>query len=473
MALEQRLSTKLQQKLVMTPALQLAIKLLQLNRLELEQTIQQEMVENPMLEAREDPAMSMEMDRSEPDRKEADAEERLIDNLDIDSFFSNYFDYQPSNPNMREDSEPPPIEATLSASDTLLDHLAWQLEMSAAQDDRAHDLCEAILGNLDPDGYLRASAEEIAEMGRWEVLEVQRAIGRIQRLDPPGVAASDLRECLWLQLEHVGLEDSLAGLIVRDHMESLTHHRFKEIGRATGEDMDAVASAVGVIRELNPKPGQAYSTEDSHYITPDVYVRKDDGEWVVSINDDGLPKLRVSRLYRQMLQGGKELSDEASEYLQEKMRSALWLIKSFGQRQQTIHKVAESIVKHQQGFLDHGVTALRPMVLRDVADDIEMHESTVSRVVNGKYMHTPQGIVELKYFFHSGLGHASGSDVSSITVKERLKKLIESEDARKPLSDSALAKKLKAGGLQIARRTVAKYREELGIPSSKARRAIR
>lgn len=472
MALEQRLSAKLQQKLVMTPALQLAIKLLQLNRLELEQTIQQEMVENPVLEAGEDPAMNMEMDHSEPDTPAEEPEERLIDNLDVDTFLNNYFDTQPSTPNMSEESEAPPIEATLSSSPSLVDHLGWQLEMGG-HDQNVHELCEAILGNLDPAGYLCASPEEIADMGGWEILEVQRGVAAVQSLDPPGVAAADLRECLWLQLERLELEDTLAGTIVRDHMDSLTSHRFKEIGRACGASMDDVAEAVRLIRELNPKPGQSFVDENPHYITPDVYVRKDDGEWVVSLNDDGLPKLRVSRLYRRMLQGNQELGKEASEYLQEKMRSALWLIKSFGQRQQTIRKVSESIVKHQQGFLDHGVTALRPMVLRDVADDIEMHESTVSRVVNGKYMHTPQGVFELKYFFHSGLGHASGSDVSSITVKERLKKLVESEDSRKPLSDAALAKKLKAGGLQIARRTVAKYREELGIPSSKARKAIR
>lgn len=472
MALEQKLTPKLQQKLVMTPALQLAIKLLQLNRLELEQTIQQEMVENPMLEAREDPALSMEMDHSEPDPAEEPAEDQLIDNLDIDSFFSNYFDYQPSNPNMREEGKAPPIEATLTASETLTDHLVWQLEMSD-KDAQTEEICEAIFGNLEPDGYLGASIEEIAEMGDWPALEVQRALGRVQRLDPPGVAATDLQECLWLQLEHLEAADTLAARIVRDHMDDLQNHRFKDISRATGSSMDEVADAVEVIRELNPRPGQAYSSEEPRYITPDVHVRKDDGEWVVALNDDGLPKLRVSRLYKKMLQGNKKLSDEAAEYLQEKMRSALWLIKSFGQRQQTIRKVSESIVAQQQGFLEHGVTALKPMVLRDVADDIEMHESTVSRVVNGKYMHTPQGIFELKYFFHSGLGHASGSDVSSIAVKERLEKLIESEDSRKPLSDAALARELKASGLKIARRTVAKYREEMGIPSSKARKAIR
>lgn len=467
MALEQRLSAKLQQKLVMTPALQLAIKLLQLNRLELEQTLQQEMVENPLLEDREEPTLSQDQ---EPSRPEAD--ERLVDNLDVDSFFAKYFDYQPTSPNMREQSEAPPLENTLSAPTTLLDHLAWQLEMGGHVGPY-HEICEAVLGNLDDDGYLRASPEEIAAMESWPVLDVQRCIGNVQKLDPPGVAARDLRECLYLQLEQLGCADGLAAVIVRDHIDALTNRRFKEIARELCVDMEALAHAIELIKALNPKPGQSFSSETPQYIVPDVFVRKDDGEWEVTVNDDGLPKLRVSRLYRQMLGRRESLGKEASDYLQDKMRSALWLIKSFGQRQQTIRKVAVSIVKQQQAFLEHGVTALRPMVLRDVAEDIEMHESTVSRVVNGKYMHTPQGIVEMRFFFHSGLGHASGADVSSVTVKEKLKRLIESEDVRKPLSDAALANKLKAGGLQIARRTVAKYREELNIPSSKARRAIR
>lgn len=466
MALEQRLVPRLQQKLVMTPALQLAIKLLQLNRLDLEQTLQQEMVENPLLEEREE---REEAQAAAAEEVEAEGEQ-LIDNLDVDSFFEHYFDAQPSTPNMREEYEGAPLENTLTSGTSLGEHLVWQLEMSEA-DEQASEICQAVIGNLDEDGYLRTTGDEIAAMGPWTWLHVERAIGHVQTFDPCGVGARDLRECLFLQLELLGAADGLAAIMVRDHLDDMTRHRFKEIARAVGVDLEAVAEAMTVIKGLNPRPGAGFNETASQYITPDVFVRKDGDDYVVSVNDDGLPKLRVSRRYRDLLRGNG-VGKETSEYLQEKMRAALWLIRSFGQRQRTIQKVAESIVAHQLAFLDHGVAALRPMVLRDVAEDIEMHESTVSRVVNGKYMHTPQGIFEMKFFFHSGLGHASGADVSSITVKERIRKLVEEEDARKPLSDAALARRLAAGGLQIARRTVAKYREELGIAASKLRRTI-
>lgn len=474
MALEQRLQTRLQQRLVMTPALQLAIKLLQLNKLELEQTLQQEMVDNPVLEEGE-PIGAEELDhpaeREEP-AEESERSEQIIDNLDVDAFFSQYFDYQPTTANMRERGEALPLENTLSRAQSLAEYLGEQLDTSAIDADLP-EICEAVVGNLDGDGYLRAQVDEIAAMGGWDALSVQRAIARVQALDPVGVAGRDLRECLFLQLERLGLAETVAGEIVREHLDDLTAHRFREIARAARCSIDVVADAIEVIRGLNPKPGQAFSTESPRYIVPDVFVRKENGEYVVAVNDDGLPKLRVSRLYKAMLQGGTEMSQDATDYLQDKVRSALWLIKSFGQRQQTIRKVAESIVTHQRGFLDHGVTALRPLVLRDVADDIEMHESTVSRVVNGKYMHTPQGIYEMRFFFHSGLGHASGSDVSSVSVKEKIRRLVTAEDALKPFSDAAIARSLSQGGLQIARRTVAKYREEMGIAASKARRAIR
>ncbi len=475
MALEQKLVPRLQQRLVMTPALQLAIKLLQLNRLDLEQTLQEEMVENPVLEE-ESAAQTVEIESTEAasteEEREEQVEEQVIDNLDVDSFFEKYFDYQPTTANMREQSEAPPLENTLTSTETLSDNLLWQIEMTVMEPEQSQ-ICQVIIGNLDRDGYLRADCTEIAAMMECHPLEVERALARVHALDPTGAGARDLRECLFLQLEKIGLEHDLAGVIVREHMDALQAHRFRDITRATRRDLDDVADAITVIRELNPKPGQAYSSEAPRYIVPDVFIRKDGEEYIVSVNDDGLPKLRVSRLYKQMLSGENNLSKDATEYLQEKVRSALWLIKSFGQRQRTIQKVAESIVAHQRAFLDHGVTALRPMVLRDVAEDIEMHESTVSRVVNGKYMHTPRGTFEMRYFFHSGLGHASGSDVSSVSVKDKIRRLIQDEDARKPLSDAALARCLTDTGLQIARRTVAKYREELGIPASKARRAIR
>jgi RNA polymerase sigma-54 factor len=472
MALQQKLQARLQQRLVMTPALQLAIKLLQLNKLELEQTLQQEMVENPVLEDRND-TEGADRDRVDVEEQVPEpeaAEDQVVDNLDTDAFFEKFFDYQPTTANMREDPEGPSFETNLTAGPSLLDHLMWQLEMADGIGE--HEILQAVLGNLDDDGYMRASVEEVAEMGGWDVLEVERALGQVQCLDPLGVGARDLRECLFLQLEALPLEDDLPVRMVRDQLDAVKAHRFKEIARALHVSVEEVAVAMNVIRGLNPKPGQPFSDESPRYIVPDVYIRHDGEQWAISINDDGLPKLRVSRQYRRMLQADSGVSQEATDYLQDKLRSALWLIKSYGQRQRTISKVAESIVAHQQAFLEHGVTALRPMVLRDVADDIEMHESTVSRVVNGKYMHTPQGIFEMKFFFHSGLGHASGSDVSSVSVKERIRKLIDGEDVRKPLSDAAVAKRLKEGGLQIARRTVAKYREEMNIPASKARRRI-
>ncbi|HJO05473.1 MAG TPA: RNA polymerase factor sigma-54 [Acidobacteriota bacterium] len=477
MALEQRLTARLQQRLVMTPALQLAIKLLQLNKLELEATLQQEMVENPVLEELEELEEPSVAERAEAEAAAEVADtapagtEELGDNFDADEFFSKMFDYQPTTANMYEQGEAPPFENTLTALPSLVDHLLWQLEGTALAPGQ-RPICQAILGNLDESGYLRASCQEIADMGSWSELEVQRVLATVQELDPRGVAARDLRECLYLQLEHLGAERQLPGVIVRDHMEALTAHRFKEIARATHARVDEISDAVDIIRTLNPKPGQEFTSESPRYIVPDVYVRKDGDEYVATVNDDGLPKLRVSRLYRDMLRSDNGLSKQASEYLQEKMRSALWLIKSYGQRQRTIGKVAASILEYQRDFFDHGLVALRPMVLRDVAEDIGMHESTVSRVVNGKYMHTPQGLFEMRFFFHSGLGHASGSEVSSVSVKDKIRKLIESEEARKPMSDAAIANRLREGGLLIARRTVAKYREEMRIPASRARRAI-
>lgn len=478
MALQQKLTQRLSQRLVMTPALQMAIKLLQLNKLELEQTLQQEMVENPILEDSADVASAdadeqsdeQPEDLAERTEEATDGEDQIVDTFDAEALFEKLFDSQPSIPNMREEREGPSFEATLTATPSLLDHLMWQLEMTEL--DGNADIVQAILGNLDDDGYMRANIEEVAAMGEWDPLEVERALATVQSLDPPGVGARDLAECLFLQLEHLGLDDDPAVALLRDHLDDVKAYRFKEIARAMHVRLSDIAEAMEIIRGLNPKPGQAFSDEAPRYIIPDVYIKQDGDEWLVSINDDGLPKLRVSRLYRKMLNPDSGISPEAAEYLQEKLRSALWLIKSYGQRQRTIAKVAESIVTHQAAFMEHGVTALRPMVLRDVAEDIEMHESTVSRVVNGKYMHTPQGIFEMRFFFHSGLGHASGSEVSSVSVKEKIRKLIEAEDARRPLSDAAVAKRLEEGGLRIARRTVAKYREELRIPASKARRRI-
>ena len=472
MALEQKLTLKLQQKLVMTPALQLAIKLLQLNKLELEQMLQQEMVDNPVLEEREEQAAAEEEEGTEPEETTDNEIDSLIDNLDDEAFFAKMFDYQPGSTERREQDDAPPLESTLTREQTLADYLVWQLEVSDLSVEQTA-ICHAVIGNIDPAGFLRAMPAEIAEMGDWPLDRVEAAIQRVQAFDPAGVAALDVRECLLLQLVRLGLGDSLAGFIVRDHLDDFAARRYREITRACHVDLGAVADVADIIRELTPRPGQMFAPGTPHYIIPDVLVFKDDGKYVVQLNEDGLPKLKVSRFYRRMLQSRTGLSNEAARYLQDKLRSALWLIRSFGQRQRTIRKVANSIVMHQQEFLDNGLQALRPMVLRDVAEDIAMHESTVSRVVNGKYMHTAQGIYEMKFFFHSALGHINGSEISSVTVKDKIRRLTDSEDQLRPLSDAAIAECLKASGLRIVRRTVAKYREEMGIPASRSRRAIR
>ena len=407
------------------------------------------------------------------DAGEADPADRdSFDEINIEAYFQEYSDAWPSIPRMSEQIEFAPLENTLAAKPSMVDQLAWQLEMTEGSGPEM-EIGEVIIGNLDEEGYLKASLDEIAAMGPWRPEAVEAALARVQSLDPPGVAARDLRECLLLQLEHLALEDPLPKQLVEEHLDNLTAHRYGEIAKRCRVSLDDVADALEIIKRLNPKPGHVYTSEPARYIVPDVTVVKDGDEYRVVVNDDGLPRLRVSRFYRQMLRSRDKLSKEDSEYLGSKLRSALWLIKSYGQRQRTIRRVAESIVQQQMSFLEEGIAALRPMVLRDVADDIEMHESTVSRVVNGKYMDTPRGIFEMRFFFHSSLGHASGSDVSSVSVKEKIRKIIGSERPSKPLSDARIATALKESGLQIARRTVAKYREEMGISASKARRAIR
>ncbi len=478
MALEQRLVPRLQQRLVMTPALQMAIRLLQLNKLELEDVLQEEMVENPMLEEREDREEGIDATvepaaEAAPEAEEAAPEEvDSFDEINIEAYFQDYYDAQPGTPSMREHRDELLLENTLADRPTMEEQLGWQLEMSHTTE-LEMKIGQAILGNLDGEGYLTASIEELQAMGDWSQEAVEAALARVQQLDPPGVAARDLRECLLLQLEHLEATDTLAYRIVDEHLDLLKARRHTDIARACGVRPAEVEAAVEVIQSLNPKPGVVFTTEPSRYIVPDVTVVKDGDVYRVVLNEDGLPKLRISRLYRQMLRSRGKLPKDAAEYLQGKLKSALWLIKSYGQRQRTIQKVAESIVKHQRPFFEDGLVELRPLVLRDVADDIEMHESTVSRVVNGKFMHTPQGIFEMKFFFHSALGHASGAEVSSVSVKEKIRKLIAAEDANKPLSDARVAVALTDEGLQIARRTVAKYREEIGIPASKVRRAPR
>jgi RNA polymerase sigma-54 factor len=480
MAIQQKLHTKLVQKLILTPSLQQAIKLLPMSTLELADLLNQEMVENPLLEevpTEELQPAEQQQAADKPADQPAAEKGDAWDDADYEYFFGDYLDdgYRSRTPS--EVKELPPIENTLSSAASLFDHLLWQLSLQT-DDERLKEIGGAILGNLDDDGYLVASVEEIAAMGEWPVADVERALQHVQTFDPIGVAARDLQECLWLQLRHLGLEGTPTEKIVTEHLRLLQNHQVPEIARKLGMSIEDLKEHVEIIRNLDPKPGSRYNPSQSQYVIPDVYVVKVEDQYVAALNEEGLPQLRISPVYKRLLDktgaagAGAEQNDETRAYVKDKFRSALWLIKSVDQRQKTIHKVATSIITFQREFLDHGIEYLRPLVLRDVANDIGMHESTVSRVVNNKYMHTPQGVFELKYFFHSGISSSYGESVSSVTIKQRIRKIIENEDPRKPLSDSKIVSILQKEGLMLARRTIAKYREELKIPTSNQRKVL-
>jgi RNA polymerase sigma-54 factor len=475
MGIQQRLHTKLVQKLILTPSLQQAIKLLPMSTLELSDLLNQEMVENPMLEeVPTEDLQPVETTAQEAEKPPADAANKseTWDDQDYEYFFGDYLDdgYRPRAP--QEVRELPPIENTLSTASSLTDHLMWQLSMQS-DDLLIREIGSAIIGNLDDDGYLVASFDELAAMGGWSVADVDRALKTVQGFDPVGVAARDLQECLLLQLRHLGLEGTPTEKIVTEHLRLLQNHQVPEIARKLGVTIDDLKEHIEIIRNLDPKPGSRYNPTQSQYVIPDVYIIKVEDQYVAVLNEDGLPQMRISPVYRRLLdKGAAENNDETRAYVKDKFRSALWLIKSVEQRQKTIHKVANSIINFQRDFLDHGIEHLRPLVLRDVANDIGMHESTVSRVVTNKYMHTPQGVFEMKYFFHSGISSSYGESVSSVTIKQRIRKIIDNEDPRKPLSDSKIVSILQREGLVLARRTIAKYREELKIPTSNQRKVL-
>ena len=480
MAISQRLQTKLAQKLILTPSLQQAIKLLPMTTLELSELLNQEMVENPMLE--EVPTEELQPVETSPEKQDEKAPDKektdTWDDQDYEYFFGEYLDdgYRSRMPT--EVKELPPIENTLSTTASLSDHLLCQLSMQS-DDPLIRDIGEAIVGNLDSDGQLVATVEELAAMGPWPTEDVERALVLVQTFDPIGVAARDLQECLLLQLRHLGAGGApaekivAAEKIVTDYMRLLQNHQVPELARKMGISIDDLKQHIETIRHLDPKPGSRYNPAASQYVIPDVYIVKAEDQYVVLLNEDGLPQLRISPVYRRLMDKNvAENTDETRAYVKDKFRSALWLIKSVEQRQKTIHKVATSIIAFQRDFLDHGIEYLRPLVLRDVANDIGMHESTVSRVVTNKYMHTPQGVFELKYFFHSGIASAYGGAVSSVTIKQRIRKIIEQEDTQRPLSDSKIVSMLQREGLDLARRTIAKYREELKIPTSNRRKVL-
>jgi RNA polymerase sigma-54 factor len=476
MAIHQKLQAKLSQKLILTPSLQQAIKLLPMSTLELADMLNQEVVENPLLE--EIPVEDLQAAEAQPatdkaDEQDAQRTETKADSWednDYEYFFSEYLDdgYRSRVPT--EIKELPPIENTLSTSSSLTDHLEWQLSLKT-DDPVERAIGSAIIGNLNDHGVLVASVHEIAEMGPWPIDTVEQVLRLVQGFDPTGVAARDLQECLTLQLRALGLTGTPTERIVAEHLRLLQNNQIPELSRKMGMSIDELREHIAIIRRLDPEPGARYNARQPEYVMPDVYVVKVDDQYVAVLNDDGLPQLRISSSYKRLLDKDQADADTRA-YVKDRFNAARWLLKSVEQRQKTIQKVATSIINFQRDFLDHGIEHLRPLVLRDVANDIGMHESTVSRVVTNKYMHTPQGVKEMKFFFHSGISSSHGEAVSSVTIKQRIRKIIEAEDPKKPLSDSKIVSILQREGLVLARRTIAKYREELRIPTSNQRKVL-
>ena len=429
MALEIKQQLRLSQQLVMTPQLQQAIKLLQLSRLELADVVQQELQENPLLEesadSEEELPRELEAEAEGVERTLAEAAGEVPENreasdvekiADID--WQNYAEAYPQTGFQAggRDDDRPPFEATLTRRETLAEHLTWQLQMSDLGEVE-REAARWLIGNLDEDGYLRADLEEIARRAGVEFERVEVALHTLQHFDPIGVAARDLRECLLLQIETRRDTPPLAKELVGDHIEALQKRDFRAIARSVGVEIEDVARAAEWIGTLEPRPGRPFGGDEPVYIVPDIYVHKVGDDYHVVLNEDGMPRLRINQLYRDVLTGGGNgVAKDTKDYVQDKVRGALWLIKSIHQRQRTIHKVMQSIIKFQRAFFDRGIQALRPLNLRDVAEDIGMHESTVSRVTTNKYAHTPQGIFELKYFFNSSINRVEGEAIASESV---------------------------------------------------------
>jgi RNA polymerase sigma-54 factor len=489
MALELKLSTRLSQQLVITPQLQQAIKLLQLSRLELTELIQNELLENPCLEdpetqpAEPDVEPQSTGEKHEQAREEDRGHEHAVDevgtsdgtlkepaNFDWENYLESYNAPGYALERNSGADEVPTYDNFLRQAESLHDHLLWQLHLSSMTP-REVELGTEIVGNINDDGYLQSSIEEIANKMKAPATEVGEVLAKIQLFDPNGVGARDLQECLLLQARLLGHTAGLIPAIIRGHLTDLERRNFAQIARAQNISIEEVESAAQLISAMEPKPGRPFNQESAQYITPDVYVQKMGEKYVISLNEDGMPKLRVSDFYRRALMRGSTVAHQTREYIHGRMRAAVWLIKSIHQRQQTLYKVASSIVKFQQDFFEHGMLHLRPLVLKDVATDISMHESTVSRVTTNKYMHTSRGIFELKFFFNSGISQLEGGGVASETVKLLIENSIREEDPNAPLSDQEIADRLKTQNIDIARRTVAKYRESLGLrPSAQRKR---
>jgi RNA polymerase sigma-54 factor len=485
MAFELRQSLKLSQQLIMTPQLQQAIKLLQMSRLELVDMVNQEIEENPLLEeitSDEDPEAEKKIEpaeTAEEDRQEQQTVQRTEEltgegdgreDFDWDNYLE---DYGPMGVTYdRKEGTAPSWDNLLVAKSSLTDHLMWQLRLSQFSGDE-YRIAEQIIGNLDQNGYLVATADEIAVQEKVAPVFVEEVLKKVQEFDPLGIAARDLRECLLIQAKMTGSVRPLVERIILDHLRDLEIKNYAQIARKLKTSIGDILAAVTIIGHMDPRPGSVYNEERIQAIVPDVYVFKSGDDYKIVLNDDGLPRLRISNFYREIMGGMDSGSKKeiGKRYIKERVQSATWLIKSIQQRQKTIYRVSESIVRFQKEYFDRGIGSLRPLILRDIADDVEMHESTISRVVTNKYMHTPRGLFELKYFFGSGIQKTGCDNVSSKSVQDDIRKIISEENSHKPFSDQEIVKRLGASGITIARRTIAKYRDMMGVlPSSRRKK---
>jgi RNA polymerase sigma-54 factor len=523
MSVKPHLTTSLSQRLVLTPQMRQRIELLAMTKLELSDMVTTELAANPVLEEvapgeSPDGQSSLSDDISTIDATTADYNENeskpapavaengaaaadegfsqapepaaplegeaatfeaeaeterdrdSFQEIDFGSTFEDYLDpgYKTQEYEARDEVS---FESLLTRPQSLYDQLIWQLHLTDISDE-LRLAGEAIIGNLDENtGFLDASIEEIAAMGPWPVEAVEEVLRVVQRLDPVGVAARDVRESLLVQLDYYGYGERLAVTMVREHLESLQTHKLPDLAKVMGVALEQVLEEMEIIKKLDPKPGRKYSAESAQPVVPEVTIEKVGDDYVIRFEDDGMPQLRINRTYRQMMES-KNSSKETRDYIRERFRSAVDLLKNIEHRRQTIYRVCQSIVERQRDFLDKGIEYLKPMMLKDVAEDIGMHLSTVSRVVNRKYVNTPQGVYELRRFFTEGMKSDTGEDVSTRVLKLKIKKMIEAEDPHRPITDDEIAKRLAQEGVKMSRRTVAKYRDQMRIPGSRERRAI-
>jgi RNA polymerase sigma-54 factor len=477
MKIEHRLELKLTQKLILTPQLQQSIKLLQLPQLELSQTLNQELMENPLLEeimereseeknetsditSSEEPIQELSEDMEAPLEKifgfttDEYFEERGSDGRDLGYFTDGI-------------ETPSPFERNSKKMD-LYEYLIWQLRLSRTSDS-VRQATEVVMGNLNEDGYLQASVEEIAKIAGVDIKTAEDAITLIREFDPPGVGAKNLQECLLLQLKPLNLENTLVEKILIDGFVELEKKKYKKLAVKFKVTVNDILTAVKIIEGLEPRPGRNYSREEVIHIIPDVYIEESEGKFIITLNDDGIPKLRLSNYYRKLITNKNALGREEKQFLEEKLRSAIWLLKSLDQRKKTIYRVTESILKIQEEFFRKGINYLKPLNLKDIATDLGMHESTISRVTSNKYLQSPQGLLNFRFFFSNAV-HAVNGEVSSATVRSIIKQLISKENLKAPLNDKDIVKILQGRDINIARRTVAKYRDELKLPSHSRRK---